>query len=249
MSAPRVPVDAGDPALVAAAAANNAAWCDAVCRTHGLGPTTADDAWTSAARTPPLYPDAVTLAPSPSIPDLLARIDASAGCSIKDSFGSLDLAPFGFEVLFDATWIVRRPGAEPAGSAEQGWTVVDDTDGFECWEQAWRGEDDSAPVLQPDLLDDRSVAVVALAPGGGERVVAGAILNEAAGVVGVSNVFVTSAAGRGAWGGCIAIAERRFPGATLVGYESGPALEVACAQGFHPVGPLRVWLRATDAPS
>lgn len=248
MSLPRVPVDANDLVLVAAAAANNAAWCDAVCRLHGLAPTTADDAWTSAARTPPLYPDAVVLAPDPSIPDLLARVDASAGCSIKDSFASLDLAPFGFHVLFDATWIARAPGADaPAGMA--GWTVVDDSDGFARWEQAWRGRDDPAGVLRADLLDDPAIVVVALVAGGDERVVAGAILNAAAGVVGVSNVFVTPAAGRVAWGGCILIAERCFPGATLVGYELGPALEDACADGFHPLGPLRVWLHATDPSS
>ena len=89
------------------AAVNNAHWCDAVCRTHAIDSKFDDDAWTSRTRTPPYYPDAVTLTPSPSIPELLARIDASEGCSIKDSFASLDLHPFGFRELFDAQWITR----------------------------------------------------------------------------------------------------------------------------------------------
>lgn len=258
MNAPRVPVDAGHPELLAAAAANNAAWCDAVCRTHGLAPTTAADAWTSTARTPPLYPDAVTLAPNPSIPDLLARVDASAGCSIKDSFASLDLGPFGFQVLFAATWIARAPGAEPSGSAERGWTVVDDTEAFARWEQAWRRDDDPSGVLHADLLDDPSIAVLALVADAGDEVLAGAILNEAAGVVGISNLFVSvdtdteagsTASATSAWAGCLAFAERRFPRATLVGYESGPMLDVARAQGFHPLGPLRVWIQPSDVPS
>ena len=44
------------------AAANNAAWCDAVCRSHGHAGTFTPPAWLSSHRTPELYPDAVTLA-------------------------------------------------------------------------------------------------------------------------------------------------------------------------------------------
>jgi hypothetical protein len=62
----------------------------------------------SATRTPPLYPDAVTLRPGVAVDRLLGRIDASPGCSIKDSYADLALAPAGFEVLFEAEW-VRRP--------------------------------------------------------------------------------------------------------------------------------------------
>ena len=37
--------------------------------------------------------------PPEQLPDLLARIDSSAGCSVKDSFASCDLRPHGFRVL------------------------------------------------------------------------------------------------------------------------------------------------------
>ncbi len=39
--------------LQAIAAANNASWCDAMCRTHGIGTQFAGDAWTSSTRSPP----------------------------------------------------------------------------------------------------------------------------------------------------------------------------------------------------
>lgn len=100
-----------------AAARNNAAWCDVVCRTHALDTRFDDDAWTSRTRTPIHYPDAVTLVRDPPVRELLDRIDVSAGCSIKDSFASLDLTTCGFRVLFEAEWIVRTPGAARPAAA------------------------------------------------------------------------------------------------------------------------------------
>jgi len=75
------------------AALNNAEWCDAFCRTHGIGGNFDAAAWISAERTPALYPDAVTLASGCAADRLIARVDASPGCSIKDSFADLDLSP------------------------------------------------------------------------------------------------------------------------------------------------------------
>jgi hypothetical protein len=215
------------------AAANNAEWCDAVCRSHGVDTRFDDDAWTARSRTPPFYPDAVTLTPDPSIPELLGRIEASAGCSIKDSFASLDLQPHGYRVLFEAEWIARPPtAASPPEPAEADWEVLNDPEAFTAWERAWRG-DGPADVLRAELLDD--AAVTLLAARGGDRVVAGAVLNRSAEVVGISNLF-------GRRDGCIAFAAALVPGSTLVGYDTGDALETARANGFVTVGPLRVWV-------
>jgi hypothetical protein len=94
-----------------------------------------------STRTPPGHPDAVTLAPHPSVPELLTRIDTSVGCSIKDSFASLDMNAYGFQVLFDAQWIVHRaPASSPSPDAVR-WEVVRDGVGLAAWEQAWRGDD------------------------------------------------------------------------------------------------------------
>ena len=98
---------------VLSAARNNAEWCAAVCRSHGVPERLEDDAWLAGSRTPPFYPDAVTLVPGVDGADLVGRLDTDvAGASVKDSFADLEL-PDGFRLLFDAQW-VRRPPGPPA---------------------------------------------------------------------------------------------------------------------------------------
>jgi hypothetical protein len=229
------------------AAANNAEWCDLVCRAHGVETRFDEDAWTSRTRTPPGYPDAVTLVRDPSVADLLTRIDASVGCSIKDSFASLDLSTFGFRVLFDAQWIVHRATAIPPSPDGARWEVVGDRDGFSAWEQAWRGNDGPPGVLRTELLDHDSVTVLAARAGG--AVVAGAVLNRSPSVVGVSNFFTHDLDGGASWSGCLALAGTLFPGSSFVGYESGPTLVAARTHAFETVGPLRVWIHGSSRDS
>jgi hypothetical protein len=54
--------------VLAAAENNNARWCDAVCRSHGLATRFAGDLWRALGGAPRFYPDAVTL--RPGAPDL-----------------------------------------------------------------------------------------------------------------------------------------------------------------------------------
>jgi hypothetical protein len=222
------------------AALNNAEWCDLVCGTHGAQTRFDADAWTSRTRTPPGYPDAVTLVPDPSVPELLARIDTSVGCSIKDSFSSVDMTAYGFRVLFDAQWMVHSSTAIPSGLASPRWEVVHDRDGLAAWEQAWRGSDGPPGVFHTELLDNDAVTV--LAARAGDDVVGGAVLNRSSTVVGVSNFFTRDPCGAATWSGCLALAATLFPGSTFVGYESGHTLVAARTQGFEAVGPLRVWI-------
>jgi hypothetical protein len=123
----------------AAAARNNAELCELVC---GAG-WFADGAWTSPVRTPPLYPDAVTLRPGVDPRALLDRVDASPGCSVKDSFADLDLAPFGFTVLFDAEWIVRP--ADAAGDPTLAAGVLHEI-GADEWSARLNRSDDCVGV-------------------------------------------------------------------------------------------------------
>ncbi len=82
--------------LVRVAAQNNAEWCDAFCRTHGVVGRFRAGSWFSPVRTPPYYPDAVTLLPELSVEQLLSGIDTGEGCSVKDSFAwTLRLLGFG----------------------------------------------------------------------------------------------------------------------------------------------------------
>lgn len=232
--------------LAQQAAANNASWCDLVCRLHGIEGQLLDEAWTSPVRTPPLFPDAVTLQPDAPVGDLLEQIDTRAGCSVKDSFASLDLTGEGFRVLFEAEWIVRHGTARPSvGPAVDGWEVVDDPQRFAAWERAWRGDgpdgDTAAGVLAADLLTDPAVDVVSRRDG--DDVVAGAVLHRTNGVVGISNLFTVGVAADAAWQGCVALVEAQHPGVTVVGYESGERLQAALATGFDGAGSLMVWMR------
>jgi hypothetical protein len=227
------------PADVALEAAHdNASWCDAVCRTHGLTGAFAPAAWTSPVRTPPFYPDAVTLQPGVPAEAVLRAIDDGPGCSVKDSFADLDLSGHGFRVLFEAEWIHREAGT-PGGTGT--WEVVADPDALAEWEHAWRGADGPEGLFRPGLLDDTAVEVLAARAQG--RFVAGAVLSLFGRPVGVSNVFVTGAHAGSPWPGLLAAVAERHPRRPLVGYERGEDLADALRHGFRPVGPLRVWLR------
>ncbi|WP_237291358.1 hypothetical protein [Streptomyces sp. Sge12] len=224
--------------LLRKAALNNAAWCDAVCRAHGVAPRyEGDGLWVSPRRTPPMYPDAVTLEPGVPAERVLLGVDTdSPGCSVKDSFADLDLAGAGFEVLFEAQWIHRPAGAPlPAAEAEAGgpeWSEVTDAAELAGWEAA------SGGVFRPELLGEGTVFLAGRAGG---RIVAGAVASTGGGVVGVSNVFGA------AWAGVLCAVAVRWPELDVVGYEHGEDLEAALRAGFTPIGPVRVWLRAGGA--
>jgi hypothetical protein len=116
-------------ASVEEAARNNAEWCDSFCRTHGINGRFDSDAWTSATRTPPLYPDAVTLVAGASVEAILLRVDTSVGCSIKDSFADLNLAPLGFDRLFAAEWLCQEQPRSVA--APHNWSMITRQDELE----------------------------------------------------------------------------------------------------------------------
>ncbi|MBO3084643.1 hypothetical protein [Cellulomonas fengjieae] len=218
-------------------AANNAAWCDLVCRAAGLRTVAHDGNWSATTRSPDAYPDAVTLQPGTRVDDVLAVIDDSAGASVKDSFADLDLAPHGYEVLFEADWLTRAPG-EPT-APELPWRVVDATT-LPRWLAA-HGSDSITPGVPADpavrlLLAsdaDGPIAVAALNRSGTGPDVA----------IGVSNVQAHRAAAGLVWSDLVALARRELGPHPLVGYEAGDALAAPVAVGFETVGRLRVWVR------
>ncbi|WP_230312726.1 hypothetical protein [Nakamurella alba] len=206
-----------------AAARNNARWCDAVCRSHGVVTEFSDDIWCSTSRSPVLYPDAVTLSPRLTEREVLARIDAGAGASVKDSFATLDLTTAGFELLFDATWI----RLDSTDLVTDRWSEVRDVQAL----RAFAADHGGGEVFRPSLLDDQDVAV--LSDGRGS----GAIANVSDQVVGMSNTFGPDLAG------AVAAIAAAFPARPLVGYDRGEKLDVLLGIGFRAVGPLRVWLK------
>ena len=76
-----------------------------------------------------------------------------------------------------------------------------------------------------------------------DGVVVGAVLNRAAGAVGLTNLFSTTGDLDGALRAAVATANELFPNVAIVGYESGADLDVACRHGFVTLGPLRVWVK------
>jgi hypothetical protein len=213
-----------------------------VCRSHGIPNAVGEAAWCSARRTPPYYPDAVTLRPDAVPTDFLPEIDtASPKCSIKDSFATLDLTPDGFVELFTAQWI-HRPAGLPAPATPALRTVqVSTASQLRDWQSAWHGGDGSPDVFRPALLGEPSMLMLALYDG--DVLSGGVILNRSSGLVGLSNLFaIDSGDGAAVWSSAITAAAIHFPELPLVGYEHGDGLALAFARGFVALGTLRVWL-------
>jgi hypothetical protein len=213
--------------LVSAAARNNAEWCDVFCRAHGIVGRLDEDAWVSAARTPPYYPDAVTLVPGVDPRALLDRVDRTGGCSVKDSFADLDLAPFGFRPLFDATWL-RWEGPVDAPL----WQAVSAAGELARWEHAWAADGEPG-FFRPALLDDDRVRFFGGRDGG-------AIAFRSEDAIGLSNVF-----GRigNSWHAGAAAAAAEWGPLPIVGYEAGDELDAVRAAGAAALGSLVVWTR------
>ncbi|WP_243709780.1 hypothetical protein [Micromonospora sp. 15K316] len=216
-----------------AAARNNAEWCDVVCASHGLPGRTDLDAWSVPRRSPPWYPDAVTLRPGVPADALLARIDPGPGASVKDSFADLDLRPYGFRVLFTADWI-HRPAAQPAAHPGPPLTPVGTPDRLAAWAAVHGGGE----LFRPALLADPRVTVLARYTGDGAVTGGAVLLHRSGAVTGISNVFAVGGDTTPIWAGIPTAV-----GSPLVGYESGEDLAPALRAGFTTAGPLRVWVR------
>ena len=228
---------------------DNARWCHLVCSMHGIIGRFDQDAWVSPRRTPPMYPDAVTLTGEVSTEALLSRIDRTAGCSIKDSFSTLDLTSAGFGVLFDAQWL-WRPAARSTAAGALRWERVELPDDL----RGWSLEHGAGSTFGPALLAEPSVTFLAGSDHGG-RLVAGAVATDSGEAIGISNVFAVDAGGSrddgneaarltfaDAFAGATVAIVERFPGRPIVGYLSTVDLETARAVGFETIGPLRIWL-------
>jgi hypothetical protein len=225
--------------LVRAAARNNAAWCHAFSRTHGIAGRFQAAFWSSPVRTPAYYPDAVTLRSNFAVESLLFGIDADEGCSVKDSFARLDLGAAGFRPLFRAEWVARQP-AEGRRAAGRGWSALTTEAQLREWEASWGEVPGGSGFFRPALLKDETIAV--LARYDGDRVAAGAIANRSANVIGLSNVFDTAGELDSAWAAGAAAAAMLWGDLPTVGYDAGDALHAAHDAGFESIGELVVWI-------
>jgi hypothetical protein len=225
-----------------AAALNNAQWCAAVWRSHGLPVEQTLGLWVCARETPQYYPNAITvdLAADPRLQETfiadLLRSHPSFDLSVKDSFASLDLRPFGMAPLFDARWLVRPAQVEGADASTPQWRWIDGEPQLAAWEAAWRGADPGgARIFRQALLSDPR-AIVLGRFGAGDTILAGGIAYDAAGALGITNVF-------GSRRQFIRALSAMCPGRSMVCYEAGDEIQAAVQLGFQVLGSLRVWTR------
>ena len=228
--------------IVEAAARNNANWCAAVCRSHGIGSRSTRNAWLCDGDPPPYYPRLVSLTNDRN--DLqhamLAhrRQGSHDDWGAKDSFGVLDEGAV-WSRLFEAVWYARPPGSHPGETGRA--SVAGTSAALERWVEAWGQTPPGRPVFVPGILSEPGVSFLH------DGAFLGGLVAyrspEVGDIIGVSNFFGQAEARNG----CLAWLTQTNPGCTIVGY--GPEDDVASVSrlGFKTVGPLTVWLvRALD---
>jgi hypothetical protein len=237
------------------AARNNAIWCDTVCRAHGIPGQFLPTVWLTRRIPPPYYSNLIVISDSgahgKTIEYIRELIDLPlpGKWSVKDSFSNLELAPLGFEVLFEASWIWRDPAPKNPDRSSSGihWNRITRPADLVQWESAWEGNPRNPDAIgkpaqfPSSLLEDPRV--IFYAGSLGQEIVAGGIANRTGEVVGLSNVFVNAGDVSAAWSGLVKRVQEAFPSLPMVGYERNSALASALACGFKPTGLLRVWIR------
>jgi hypothetical protein len=224
------------------AARNNAEWCAAVWRSHGLPVEQAHGMWLCPRPTPRFYPNVVTVEAEAEPAKQIALIaelarDVGLDLSVKDSFARLDLAAAGLQTLFDARWLCRRRSTPRVAASALDWRRIDNEPHLAAWERAWRGVDgDASRIFRAELLDDRRVSILA-GFDATEAIRAGGIAYAAAGAVGVTNIF-------GSRRQFIDALAALCAPARIVCYEREPDVASVAALGFEALGGLRVWAQA-----
>ncbi|EAR09883.1 hypothetical protein [Reinekea blandensis] len=223
--------------LLLKAVQNNADWCDAVARAHGLRPQTLGGVWFCPDPMPSTYPNLITLTPgvfnSALINDL--RPDNGAAWYIKDSFAEQTRHHHNYQQLFKAHWYVCESRFEVRETAAyESLYQAQSVKELELWVAAWQemtGNDTDFPA---DLLDDGRIRFVWL--GGAEQAQCGAVLFGSHDVMGLTNLFGDPADLQR----LIRIIQLNFPGQTLAGYGDQAELTLLKPFGFRTLGALTV---------
>jgi hypothetical protein len=211
------------------------AWYEDVFAAHGI-PTRSDDAlWRALAEPPPWHSVAKTLRRDVTPDRVLRAVEPFEHCSVADSYGTVDLAPAGFQRLFTASWLHRE--APPAATTlPRAWGVI-----TEAGELArWNERHDYAGVLLPAFLEHPRFIVLARHGTGGP--LGGAVLHEAGATVELSNAWAVRGGDEDV-AAMVACAAVLHPGRPLVGYAHGDELGRWLAAGFRATGTHVVWVR------
>lgn len=230
--------------LLKSAVLNNASWCDAICRLNKAPGTFTNEYWINANKVPDLYPNLITLIPISSDPekidDLYSKLKTfkGKGFSIKDSYAELDLRDLKYEKIHESEWIGYEP--KRIEGILTRWQRVHFPKRFDKWVEIWKKknktEDDLFP---PTILKTEDIWICG--EYSEEAFSKGAILFIKDNTVGISNIFSNEPIDSSFWEELMGFIAVQFPGATIVGYESGKILRSAIQAGFSSLGQLTVW--------
>jgi hypothetical protein len=223
-----------DPRLRTAVEASRR-WYDDVFGLHGIPVRLERGLWSALGRPPPFHSAAKTLVPGVETVRAVRAVDAFEHCAVADSFGDLELDRFGFDLLFEATWVHRGPSGHTTGKLPAGWSVVDDPGTLAEWSVAHDYED----VLPPAVLHHPRFRILACHRDG--LLVGGGVTHQGSGDVGLSNAWGVGAADQS--DELLAAASALHPGQAMTDYEQGAELDALLAAGFTALGPQRVWIR------
>jgi len=210
-------------------------WYDDIFALHGIPVGVEDGLWTALGPPPPWHSAAKTLEPGVDVDRVARAVAGSARCSVADSFADLALAPYGFEMLVDATWLHREPVGTAASTLPEGWSVVEDADDLAQWSTAH----DYEGVLPPAVLQHPRFRVLGCRRDG--RLVGGAVAHDGGGAVGLSNTWGLGRATES--DDVVRAVSALHPGRAVTDYAEGDERDAMVAAGFTPVGPHRVWIR------
>jgi Acetyltransferase (GNAT) family len=223
-----------------------AAWHAAWLTSFGQRSVTDEKAWRALDAPHFIYFAGITLHPAAGEPSV-----ADAPGTVCDSWSTLDLGPFGFEVHDSEAWFYREPGPLPAEDQPPDLELVRvstpaEVEEFEA--VSVRGFDNETATVTPGsihpavILEDPRMALW-LGRVGGKAVAAamGYTTDSAVGVFGVTTV--ASARGRGyatvLTRACV-LADTRLPSILA---PSAMAERLYERLGFRRVGELRRWIK------
>ena len=215
---------------------NNIAWCQLVSAAYRKPSFKTDKVWGLHTTGPLYYPELITTSRTTIEEDIQEFVKLDHIGSVKDSYATLQLEPFGFQLLVEAEWISHPPFNEQQSEPYQ-WSIIGTEKEFERWTKM-TGLENSTPI---GLLENQEVRIFYR---DGPDGFAGFIANVAADVVGISNVFSSGVDNVDLWRAIPQVVSAEFPGLPLVGYEEGDSLTAAHSSGWRPVGPLRVWIKS-----
>ena len=102
-----------------------------MCALHDVPVWSDDHLWVALAAPPPYHSVVKTLTPGVGRDAVLAAMERHERGSVADSFGTLDLAPDGFDLIIDATWVLHEGFADAVWP--EGWSLVREPDLLAAW--------------------------------------------------------------------------------------------------------------------